>query len=228
MNNPTSPKFALLCACSLLIGVSTRGQTIAQWTFESNTATNSGPIAADIGLGSASGSHAGAAVYSSPAGNGSPHSYSVNTWAVNDYWQFSSSTIGYSGIELEWDQTSSGTGPRDFILSYSTDGTSFSQFGSQYSVLANASPNPTWNASTSSSLYHFAVDLSSIAGLNNQGSVYFRLVDNSTTSANGGTVATAGTDRLDNFTIEVVPEPTSAALGLLGVGFAAWLRRFRK
>src|SRR5438105_15687052 len=77
---------------------------IAQWTFETSAPTTAGPIAPEVGSGSASGSHAGAAVYSSPAGNGSVHSYSANTWAVGDYWQFQTSTLGSSGISLSWDQ----------------------------------------------------------------------------------------------------------------------------
>ena len=196
-------------------------QTIAKWTFETSIPSTSGPYSPEIGLGSASGVHSGAAVYSSPAGDGSTHSFSVNTWAVADYWQFSSATTGYSGIELEWDQISSSTGPRDFDLSYSTDGTTYSPIQT-YSVIVNSSPN-AWSSSTYSGASHYAVDLSAYSALNNAATVYFRLTDDSTVSASGGTVAVAGTDRIDNFTIEVAPEPQAFALiggfALLAIGF---------
>src|SRR4051794_2744650 len=68
---------------------------IAKWTFETSApvvtpgagiwVTN---VAAEIGTGIASGFHAGNAAYTSPAGNGSSHSFSANTWAVGDIFQF--------------------------------------------------------------------------------------------------------------------------------------------
>ena len=122
---------------------------------------------------------------------------------MGDYYQFQVSTLGAPNVALSWDQTSSNTGPRDFLLEYSTNGTSFSTFGSQFSVLANNTPNPTWNPTTNLPIFNFTIDLSSITAINNQPIVYFRLVDNSTNSANGGTVATAGTARIDNFTVSI-------------------------
>jgi hypothetical protein len=199
-------------------------QTIAQWTFETSIPLTAGPVAPETGSGSALGSHAGAAVYSSPAGNGSAHSFSANVWAVGDYWQFQSSTIGFSGIKLTWDQTSSSTGPGRFDLQYSTDGSTFTTFASSLVIQSNAAPNPTWNGTTSSSLYSYSSDLSSVTALNNAANVYFRLLDSSTLTAGGGLAATGGTDRVDNFTIAVVPEPATGlvllgGLGILGLCF---------
>jgi hypothetical protein len=215
--------------CALVISVSlvptrSAAQTIAKWTFETSIPNSAGPYSPEIGSGSASGSHAGPATYTSPAGNGSSHSFSATNWAIGDLWQISSSTVGSTDIQLEWDQISSNTGPKNYDLSYSTDGTLYTTVLS-YSVLANATPN-TWSTVTFSPASHFSIDLSSYTDLNNAANVYFRLTDTSTTSANGGTVATGGTDRLDNFTIEVVPEPGTAALIGLGCGaFFAYRRR---
>jgi len=222
-NTPTPSLLALIGVLGIA-GNCHAAINIADWTFETSAPTTAGPFSPEIGSGSASGSHAGTTTYSSPAGNGSAHSFSSTAWAVGDYYQFQVSTHGNSGIALSWDQTSSNTGPRDYLLKYSTDGVNFTAFGSGYSVLANASPNTPWSSSgMPNTAYSFSQDLSSITALNNQDTVYFRLVDNSTTSANGGAVASAGTDRVDNFIVSAVPEPAhwglGAAVGLLGLSF---------
>ena len=172
-----------------------------------------GPFNPEIGSGSASGFHAGAAVYSSPSGNGSFHSFSSTLWAVRDYYQFEVNTLNHAGVTLSFDQTSSNTGPGGYNLAYSTDGVNFTGFAS-YTVLANASPNIPWNTTTYNNAYTFNYDLSAISALNNQSTVFFRLVDDSTVSASGGTVGTAGTDRVDNFVVSaaLVPEPATTAL----------------
>lgn len=213
---------AALSAISLS---SLEAQTLAKWTFETSIPTTAGPLNPEIGAGSALGFHAGVATYSNPAGNGSAESFSANSWAVGDYFQFSLSTAGYAGIGLSFDQTSSNTGPRDYDLQYSTDGINFTAFVS-YQVLANgASPNASWNGTTYQSAYTFNYDLSAITAIDNAANVYFRLANTSTVAANGGVVAAAGANRVDNFTVSVVPEPASATL--LGLGFAALLIRRR-
>jgi PEP-CTERM motif len=227
------PQAFCTAALALACGVA-QAQIAAQWTFESSfsgitgTSTTLGGISPEFGTGTASGVHAGAATWSSPAGNGSPHSFSVNTWAIGDYFQFQTSTLGLNNILVTFDQTSSGTGPRDFKFAFSTDGTTFTQFGSDYVVLANASPNPVWNSSTASPIYSYSFNLSSVPALNNASAVYFRIVDDSTVSANGGTVAVTGTDRIDNFTVQVVPEPSTTVLAGLGLFALVLSRRFRR
>ncbi len=226
-------KTILLTSITLAIGFSAQAQsTLADWTFQTSVPASAGPFSPEIGSGSASGSHAGAAVYSSPAGNGSSHSFSANTWAVGDYYQIQVSTAGYDGITLSYDQTSSSTGPSTFQLQYSLDGSTFTQIGSDYTVLANAAPNPVWNATTGSSIYTFTPDLSAILALDNASTVYFRFADDSTTAENGNAVATAGTDRMDNIIVDgtaIVPEPST--LALFGIGSTVclgFLRRFKK
>ena len=226
-------KFLALAALSAVSAVPSYAQSIATWTFEttSNSITGTsatiGPIAADSGTGNATGVHASSAtVWSHPAGNGSPSSFSVNTWAVGDYFQFQFSTTGFHGLSLSWDQTSSNTGPGHYTLSYSLDnGANFTTVGS-YSVLPNASPN-AWNINTANSLFTLSYDLGS--AIDDSSSVLVRLTDADTVSANGGTVATTGTDRIDNFNVFTtpVPEPSAAALGILGglSGLLIWKRR---
>lgn len=223
-----------LSLITLLVGATcvSHGQTIAQWTFETSVPagvpgagawlTN---IAAEVGSGTAAALHAGAATYSNPSGNGSAESFSVNTWSVGDFYQFVVSTIGYAGIAVSFDQASSQTGPGRFNFAYSTDGLNFTTHATDFVVLQSGGTLPpgTWNSTTYDPQYLLSFDLSGITALNNAATVYFRLVDSSTTSASGGTVnVTAGASRVDNFTVAVVPEPSTVALGLLG-GLAAAL-----
>ena len=145
---------------------------LAFWGFETNTPPDStgptsGPGAAwvaDSGLFAAAsvsrGVHTSTATqWSTPAGNGSANSFSSNGWATvlqdvsGNYYQFDSTSVGYSGLKISWDQTSSNTGPRDFKLQYSTNGVNYLDApGGAYSVLANAAPNPVWNSTTSSAV----------------------------------------------------------------------------
>jgi hypothetical protein len=222
--------------CSVFAQVtSANAATLAMWTFEAPPADANGAlypnlVAPEIGTGNARGVHQSAATtWTTPAGNGSANSFSSNNWAVGDFYEFSTSTLGFSGVSLSWDQASSNTGPRHFKLAYSFDGATFTDF-IDYSVLANASPNPVWNSTTSSALYSFGQDLSGVTALDNRVLVTFRLIDRSTTSANGGIVASAGTDRVDNFTIMAapVPEPDAYVMMLAGLSLLGLVARRRR
>ncbi len=199
---------------------------LSQWTFENYFLTNNvtgttiSGLPPAFGIGTASGVHASSStVFSSPVGNGSLKSISANNWAVGDYWQFQTSTLGYSGISLAWDQTSSQTGPLAFNLSYSTDGINFTVYAANYVVLTNVTTSNNsgsglstlfWSSTNLQSAYTISYSLSSVTALDNASTVYFRLVDAAAPSG------TAGTDRVDNFTIMAVPEPASLALAALG------------
>ena len=223
----------ILSALILSTLLSARADVLSQWTFETSVPAGqpgagiaSVNFAAEVGGGIAFGLHAGDAVYSNPAGNGSVESLSSTLWAVGDFYQFQFSTTGFTGIGISFDQTSSGTGPRDFSLSFSVNGSPFTELGGgSYSVLANATPNPTWNPTTSSPLYSFSFDLS-FAGVDNATTVDIRLANVSTVSASGGVVGTGGTSRVDNFTVySPVPEPSTAALLGLGLLAGSFIRR---
>lgn len=217
-------KPVILASALALTSAVSYGQ-IASWTFETSQPATAGPFAPEVGSGSATGFHSGTTfpttTYSSPSGDGSAHSFSSNGWSVGDYYQFVVSTLGFSDpLTISWDQTSSNTGPKDYTLQTSTDGTSFTVQQS-YSVLANASPNPTWTPTLSTNLFSFSFSIKGLTGASN---LYIRLVDADTTSANGGTVAAGGTDRVDNFTVSAispVPEPEEYA-ALFATGLAAF------
>ena len=208
-------KFLVLAAAASVSVIPSFADTIATWTFETTSTsitgsgTTLGGINADVGTGTASEVHAGTATWSSPAGNGSTHSFSATAWAANDYAQFQFSTTGFHGLSLSFDQTSSNTGPGHYNLSYSLDGGANFTVVGPYSVLANASPNPTWNATTPSPLFTLSYNLGS--AIDDTSTVLVRLTDADNVSANGGTVAATGTDRIDNFSVFTtpVPEPSS-------------------
>ncbi|MEI9863522.1 MAG: hypothetical protein WDN00_03000 [Limisphaerales bacterium] len=86
-------------------------------------------------------------------------SLSSTAWTVGDYYQFSLSTVGYSGITLSYDQAGSNTGPGRFSLQYSTDGTSFTTVGGQNTILAS-----TFTGTTNNAAFNFSYDLSTING----------------------------------------------------------------
>lgn len=206
--------------------------TISQWTFETSPPADLTDSAIIFGIypdignnGVLSGVHAGSATdWSTPAGNGSANSLSANNWAPGDYYQFQFGGSGLTDISVSFDHTSSSTGPRDFIFSYSIDG-SFIDFAN-YSVLANAAPNPVWNSTTSTNIYTQNFDLSAISALDNR-VIEFRIATVGTTSASGGTVGAGGTSRIDNLTVRAVPEPSMLTLVALGAG-GLLVRRFRR
>ena len=186
---------------------------IAKWTFE--TADFSGTAQTPVvSVGSAlaeygglttgsevSGYHASAStVWSTPTGNASANSLSANNWGVDDYFQFKVATENFYNLSVSYDQTSSSTGPRDFKFQYSTDGTTFTDFGTEYIVNANSTPN-SWSASNYYSLFNNTNNLNGVTELNNKPFVYFRIVNTTTTAINAGTTAAGGTGRLDNFTV---------------------------
>jgi hypothetical protein len=220
-------KFRIIIFLVLVVAISGRANTISQWTFEANAPADLGNsatitgIAADVGNGTASGFHSSAASdWSTPVGNGSANSLSVNSWSVNDYFQFQLNTVGFTGITVSFDQTSSSTGPGKFNFQYSTDGSSFVTFVTGYSVSADST---AWSSSAHNNLDTLSFDLSAVAALSDASNVYFRIVDDSTTSAGSGTVAGTGTDRIDNFTVSGTTISVAAVPDTLPSSFAAMI-----
>jgi hypothetical protein len=210
--------FAGWCACRAVI--------IADWTFETSapnapTGTTAGPYNAESGVYSgstsqASGLHASSSTtWPSNVGNGSTHSFNSDHWASGDYYQFTTSSVGYNSIMITLSAVGSSTGPKNFKLDYSTDGITFFDSGYTYSLVSS----PTWSSSTthSDSTENFSFYLTSITALNNDAAIYFRLIDTSATTGgaiNGGDVGISGASRVDDFAISgeiaAVPEPAAA------------------
>jgi hypothetical protein len=135
----------------------------------------------------------------------------------------------------------SSTGPKNFQIAYSLDGSSFTVLD-DYIVPVNDSPNTPWSAGmniTDVAPYTFSFDFSATSALNDQSLVYFRLIDSSMTSINDGMVGGGGTSRVDDFTISAsriptnpgstvsVPEPSTFMAGAL-LALPVFLRGLRR
>lgn len=223
--------FVLGCSVLALASPATarpQAFNMAEWNFEVSgpllTLADSmdSPLATAeagvyAGTSIANGHHAGAATdWSSPVGNGSLESFSANTWAVGDYWQFSTSTLGYQDIAISWHQTRSSTGPATWDLYWSTDGSVFNLLLDNYSA-----PVITWSSATPDVTGTTVFpDVLAPAALDNQSTIYFRLTADSAASA------AAGTGRIDNIIISGNAIPAPGALALLGLaGLTARRRR---
>lgn len=197
------------------------------------TGATIGPLIAEVGTGSAYGSHASAStVYSSPSGNGSTHSFSANVWAAGDMYKFLVPTTGLNNIVVSYDQISSSTGPKtfEFLASPDSAASDFSTIGTYTLVLTQVATSvggtateteSTWNP-TYSGAYGQTFNLAAFTSLNNDPNAIFEIVEDDTTTA------TAGTDRIDNVIVSgsTVPEP--AELSLLTLAAAGLLLRRRQ
>jgi len=176
------------CATSAGSICGAQGAVLAQWTFESSQPTSAGPHAAEEGVygGNALGIHASPeTVFTTPVGNGSARSFNSNNWNVGDSYQFTTSTLGFEEIQFGWSQTRSSTGPAEFIVEWSADGTTFETIFS-YTVAQIGWSSVNFNPDS----VFLPVSLPSSA--NDLPTVWVRL----TTTAPAG--AATGTNRVDD------------------------------
>ncbi len=192
-----------------------KGQTVALANFDFENAhfnantTGQTPTPVSVAAEGASvfnqsmftGFHANA---SSGFSNGSPlggNGAYATTWTTGDYWQFNTSSAGYNVTSLAFAVNGSNTGPRDFELEYSLTNAS------------NASYTNIAGYAVTLAAQNLSFNLSGIAAVANQASVYFRFVNYDTISVSGATVASGGTNRLDNVVLSgVVPGGASGVL----------------
>jgi hypothetical protein len=123
-------------------------------------------------------------------GEGGTGTYAPNAskWdegAGAKYWQISTSTEGFSEIRLGSKQRSSNTGPRDFKVQYSTDGTTWADVpGAQITVANNFTTG-------------VLAGIELPADCDNQPALHLRWIMAGNASVNDETVGSAGTSRID-------------------------------
>ncbi|WP_282937315.1 DUF4350 domain-containing protein [Paenibacillus sp. RC67] len=189
----------LLLTASVLQGglvYAAASDTVAGWTFSgtgtassftatSGSATNVSNAKLTIS-GGRSGTYSGSTIYT--AG-----------WNVADgYWQAQLNTQGYTGLNVAFKSYGTGTGPKDFKLQYSLDGTSFEDV-----------PNATFVQETSSASNTFTLPSS----VDNKANVYIRWLNYTTTSINDGTIGNTGTSRMADIVFTGVPSDNQGGGG---------------
>lgn len=233
----------LLTAALLAVSVSATAQAnvLTQWNFNSSTPDNNtgtGTTHPSVGTGVASllngvtGSFASGTVN---LGSSDPAGSDNSGWQTTGYAaqgqgnklsgvQFAVSTLGFLDVVVSYDLRHSNTSSRYAQFQYSTDGVNFIDY-----ALFDGNAGDTWFNKRS-------VDLTGVAGVNDNASFAFRVVAAFAPGTSGylasrstSSYGTGGTWRFDMVTVQAapVPEPEAYALMLAGLGLVGFMARRR-
>lgn len=215
----------------------TQASTITQWNFNSAPAdanTSTGTLLPSIGAGTtslvggttgsfASGDASGGSTDPAVGDDSARNTTTYPAQGTNDKTAgiaFAVSTVGFQGITVNWDQRHSNTASRYIQFQYSTDGTSFVDFGPLFD--ANVGGDVWYN--------NRSVDLSTVPAVNNNANFAFRVVSAFAPSSSVYAPSTAtstygvtGTQRFDMVTVSGVEVPEPAALSLCGLAMLSLL-----
>lgn len=235
----------IICVLALTAGVlSTQAQFfVASWDFNStvpdgNTGTGNWMPAQGSGslslLGGVSSTFVTGAGSSDPASTDNS-ALNISGWAPQGTEsglrgiEVQVPTVGYENLQVSWDHRFTATASRFVEFQYSTDGHNFVP----WQTLENTSGANTW-------LNGWSVDLSDIAGVNDNSLFAFRLVSvfdpeiGTAYGPVGSSYGTSGTWRVDMVTVtgdmfSPVPEPEEYAIMAAGglIAFGLYRRRCR-
>ncbi len=227
---------------AMLAAGNAQAADITQWNFNSvpaDASTTTGSLIASVGVGSLNTLGSVTQTFASGTSNGGSSDpvttddtgLSTLTYAAQGTnnkltgVQFNVSTLGFEDIAVAYDLRHSNTSSRYEQFQYSLDGTNFIDF-----ALFDGNAGDTWfNQRT--------IDLSAIAGADNNASFAFRIVSAFAPSTSayapsntGSSYATSGTWRFDMVTVSgnavaPVPEPETYAMLLAGLGIMGFSAR---
>lgn len=165
--------------------------TLALWNFPNSpdNTTADGGIPVNL-TKEISTNSSGTAVYLAGATSNAIANTGWDNGSGTKYWQVTVTTTGYSFIRVSSRQQSSGNGPRNFKLQYSTDGTNF------YDV-PSGSISVTSSMATGGALSNLPLPDS----CNDKPLVTLRWTMSSNTPVTGATVAAGGFNRIDDILI---------------------------
>lgn len=238
-------RYKQLWMLAILAAGNVQAADITQWNFNSvpaDTSTTTGSLIASVGVGSLSTLGSVPQTFASGTSNGGSSDpittddtgLSTLTYAAQGTnnklsgVQFNVSTLGFENIAVSYDLRHSNTSSRYEQFQYSLDGTNFVDF-----ALFDGNAGDIWFNNRS-------VDLSDIAGADNNANFAFRIVSAFApgTSAyaasnSGSSYATSGTWRFDMVTVSgttvaPVPEPEAYAMLLAGLGLMGFAARRRQ
>ncbi len=171
--------------------------TLVYWNFPIHSQVATGGISVNTSkIISRESSFSGNYQYSASDAPGSLGDSCIYTSAWNSgsgtkYWQIELSTAQHNDIKVFSKQTSSGTGPQDFVLEYSLNNVDWYQVGGSTITIATAND---WTSGVLTNLPLPAVCF-------DQPNVFLRWIMASDISVSGGTVASAGTSKIDDIYI---------------------------
>lgn len=238
------PAAVILSAGLILSAGSCPAAVVTQWNFNSLPSDNSidsgsslpsigsGVLLAQGGVSIRFGNGEGS---SDPAASTDNSSYLITDFPAQGTGNKSAGlrwavpTTGYTSIQVQWDQNTSAAAPDRTRFQYTLDATATTPAwidGPDFVVSYSSGAAPWTNLRT--------VDLSAVAGLNDNPRAGFRIVaefgsaGQYVASRTGSTYATSGIWRIDMITVSgtpiSVPEP---ALGLMLLGLSGLGRRRR-